>query len=280
MLYNDVMPLGWGIETDVNTDLLATWGFQTAFGQRFGVANGTTADIWAGTTLVRPLPLVPTLMSIVSTSASDTAASVLGARFVQITWIDAAGDWRTSDLLPLNGLTPVPITYKPGDRLVTQGVIPSPPDGTSIAAPIFRIQDVAVILASGSTVAAPRVYNVGTLRIRDTATGTIIFENVPIGYGRASSACFHCPRKYEARLTRVHVGTARGSGRVDINVTFGLGTAWQRVPLVPLNDSAVVFLNDSAATPIEARADLQANITAGSNNIDVSCVLQFRIKPL
>lgn len=272
--------IGWETETDLNATVPQGWSVQPVFGQRFAIPTGTTADIWTGTALVRPLPLVPTPMSIVSNSANDSLVTALGAQFAQVTFIDELGDWRTSDLLPLNGLTPVPITYKPGQRLVTAGAQPTFPDGTSTEAQIFRVQDVAVLVAPGATVAAPKVFNQGVLRVVDTATGLIAFDHMPIGYSRSSSAAFHCPRNFGGRLTRVHVGTARGSGRVSINATFGLGTSFQQLPLVPVNDAAVVFLNDAPTTPISQRADIQASIVTGTNNIDVSCVLQVRLIPL
>lgn len=259
---------------DANADVLRGWGFQVAFGQRFNVPNNSLADIWTGTATTRPLPLAGKPMSIVSTSASDNATRLVG-----ITFVDDAGDWRTSDLLPLNGLTPVPITYKPGQELVTEGATPTLPDGTSTPATIYRVQDVAVFVAGGATEAAPRVSNIGVLTIVDTATATVVYDHIPIGFGRSQTAAFHVPRGYSARLTRVQVGTARGSGRVDIASTFGLGTAFQRLPLTPLNDAAVIFINDASTTPIEPRSDLQALIVAGSNSIDVSCILQLRLKP-
>lgn len=270
---------GWAEPTretyDPLLDVLPGWGFQPAFGQRFNVPNNTTADIWAGTSLIRPLPLAPKGMSLVSSSAADGAT-----KLAAITFIDEAGDWRASDLRPLNGITPVPITYKPDDRLVTQGATPSPPDGTSVAASIFRIQEIVILVAAGSTEAVPRVVNTGTVRAVDTATGLITYDAIAPGLNRSSSSAFHCPSGFEARLTRVHTGIVRGQGRVNIATTFGLGTAWQVLPLVPINDGALVFLNDAATTPISERADIQAVVIAGANNIDVSCLLQVRLKEL
>lgn len=275
----------WEVEQtrDLNVDLPnfpAGWWRQVVFGQRFNIPTATTADIWTGTALTRPLPLAPKAMSIVSTSASDNSATVLGAKTVVVTFIDSAGDWRMSDLLNLNGLTAVPITYKPGQILVTQGAVPTPPDGSSVAASIFRIQGVAVVTDAGSTEAAPRVANVGTLRVLDTATLTTSFENVPIGLGLSQAAAFHVPRNFEARLTRLNFGTARGQGRIELATTFGLGTAFLRSPLTPLNDSSLSIVNDSATVPGAPRSDFQAVIITGSNSIDVSGIFQIRLKPI
>ena len=272
----DDMSLGFNPLFDLDVSVPLGWSRQPSFGRRADIATGTTADIWPGAALVRPLPLAPVTMTVVSTSAADNVGTALGAQIAACSFIDDAGDWRVSDLLLLNGVTPVTVTYKPDQKLASAGAEPSFADATSIAAPIFRLLDAQVLVAAGATAIAPLVTNQGTLNF---ASGGVIYEVIPIGTGRSRSCCFHCPRGFTGALTRVHTGSARGAAEIFLAATFGLGTSFQRVPLAALNSTTIVFYNDASTTPIAERADVQLAATAGTNNVDVFGILQIRLMP-
>jgi hypothetical protein len=263
---------------DLATNLVRGWGFQTVFGRRVGIAVNTTADVWSGPTATRPLVVSGTkTMYVKSDSVSDTLATLSGARLVGVTYIDGNGDWRQSDLLPLNGTSNVMITTKPSTPLVTETQSFTLPDGTSVPAQIFRIQDVQVFVAAGATELSPRVVNVGNLTIVDGA-GTV-FEHVPAGAGRSRAACFHVPRLFTGRLTFVPVGSPGGQGTFFVGTTFGSGTAWALLPLAAVNSGNALFRNDAACTPIVSRSDVQVVVSIASNNSDATAILQVRLEP-
>lgn len=253
-------------------------GIQPVFGERLAVPNNNTDDVWSGVASKRPLPLAPKPMFVKSDGA-DTFG-VGGAQLVIVTFIDEFGDWRNSDLLPMAAATPVSVTYKPDDGILGDNSVmpasPTPPGVGSVAASIFRVQDAFVVTALGATEAAPLVNNLGNIDVVDG--GSVIFERIPIGAGRSRSAAFHVPRSKTARLTSAPIGTAKGRGRTFIATTFGLGTAWQVLPIASMNGETVLFESDPAVTPIASRADV-VGIVRAEAVIDVTFLMQFRILP-
>jgi len=266
---------------DLDIDVIPGQGTHSAFGVRLGIPVNATVDVWAGIAATRPLPLAPKAMFVVSSSASDTFG-VSGAQLVLVSFIDENGDWRNSDLLPMNGLTNVPITYKPTDGVLGNEseppAGPTVPSGSSVVANIFRVQDVNVVLALGATEALPKVNNIGDIRVVGPAA--VVFERIPPGAGRSRSAAFHCPRGYTARLTYAPLGVVRGQGAAYIAANFGLGTAWNVLPVAAVDGATALFDPDAATTPVSPRADVQGVMVAASNSIDASFILQFRLVPV
>lgn len=263
---------------DTNTQLTPGWSYQPVFGRRLNVPNGATHDIWPGVATTRPLPLAAKPMFVRSSSASD-AFGVSGAQLCVVTFLDQNYDWRVSDLVVMQGTTDVPITYDPNRALATVELgTPAPPGPNSVTANVLRVQDVFVVSSLGATEAVPRVNNVGAISVVD-GSGTV-FDLIPIGAGRSRSAAFTCPRGFRGRLTYIPFGTARGQGTAFIGTTFGEGTAWQLLPLAAVDSATSLFENDAITTPIQPTADVQARIQTASNNIDVTCIMQFRLEPL
>jgi hypothetical protein len=264
---------------NVEVDVIRGRGIQTVFGRRPNAANGVLADVWPGTASTRPLPTAPKPMFVVSTGADQFGVS--GAQLVIVNFIDEDGDWRNSDLLPMAAATPVPVTYKPDDGILGDSSRPprgpTPPSGESIVANVFRVQDAFSVVALGATQAAPRVNNLGVISVIDGAA--VQFDVIPIGAGRSRSAAFHVPRNKTARLTSAPIGTAKGRGESFIGTTFGLGTAWQIVPIASIESATVLFESDPAATPISPRSDL-AGLILPANVIDVTFLMQFRLVPI
>lgn len=264
-----------------NIDVLPGHGIHPAFGVR-SVPNNSQADVWAGVATTRPLPLAPKPMFIVSNSAADTFGNVAGAQLSIVSFIDENGDWRNSDLLVMNGINNVPITYKPSDGVLGMTdkppAPPSPPGAGSQIANIFRVQDATVVVAAGATEALPKVNNIGDIRVVDGAAR--VFEVIPIGAGRSRSAAFHCPRGFTARLTYAPVATANGRGTAYIAANFGLGTAWNLLPVAAVDGTTALFAPDPATTPVAERADVQAVIITDQNAIVVSFDMQFRLIPI
>lgn len=258
------------------------WVGHAFVGQRLNVPVSSVADIWGGPTLTRPLPLAAKGMSIKSSSASD-AFPASGATLVLVTWMDDAGDWRWSDILPTTGTTPVPITYKASYPLFTDNsapFFPSLPDGSSIAASVFRIQSIGILAAAGATEALPKATNIGDIDVVDTATATVIYDRIPAGRGVGQSAAFSIPRGFEGLLTKWSAGTERGSGRISFAASLAGSGAWQFVTFSSIDSATAVFESDPPTTPIPARTDFLATVRTSSNNIDVSSVVQLRLRPL
>lgn len=276
------MPIGWDAGPESVFELSQGWSRALAIGRRFGSAAGVAADVWPGPTAVRPLPLAAKAMSLVSSGAD--VFGVGGAQRVTVTFVDAAGDWRVSDQVAMNGATPVPITYKPSDRLVTAGVTATPPDGTSVAASIYRVQSVSVSAALGQTEANPRANNLGNVTVVDTATGLVVYDYMPAGFGRSQSAAFYAPRNFESKVHKMNAGVYRTGGAaravIDIGLTLGPGTAYQRLGLMMINDSMGLFTNDPATTAALQQADFGAVMTPNGNTADGLVVLEFRLRPL
>jgi hypothetical protein len=243
---------------DPTFELGTGWFRAFVIGRRSGVPDATTADVWSGTALTRPLPLASKAMSIVSTVAGD-ALGVGGAQRVVVTFIDENGDWRVSDRLAVNGLTPVPITYKLTTPLVTTGIAaPTNPDGTSIAASIFRVMNKTVVDAPGATEAVPRVSNIGSIRTVDTDTGLVEYDVIPPTLGRSHSCFVHAPRGFELKLHKANTFVNRPGGAAraafDVVTNAGPGTPFQRLALSSAVDSMMIFTNDPAVTAIPPRA--------------------------
>lgn len=276
------MSIGFDVPTDPVFELAPGWSRAFVIGRRFAVGAGVTADVWAGTATTRPLPIAPKAMSVRSAGADIFGVS--GAQQVTVTFIDAAGDWRVSDLLPLNGATLVPITYKPTTPLVTRGGTASAVDSSSVAASIFRVQSASVRSSLGATEAAPKVTNVGIITVVDTATGLVVFDQIPIGLGRSHSAYFHAPRGYETKVHKMNTFTSRAGGDAravfDVCVNFGIGTAFQRLGLSMLASGSALFTNDPAVTNIVPRSDFGVVMTPDNNSVDGLAVLEFRLKQL
>lgn len=265
-------------QRDIHHQNMRGWNFQTAFGRRLMIPTNTTADVWPGAAATRPLPTGPTTMAITSSSASDQYGAS-GAQFVGVSFIDDQGDWRMSDLIPVLGTSLSTITYQPNATLNTDGGTFTVPGGDSIAAPIYRIQDMAVVVALGATEAAPRVNNIGSISAVDQATGTVQYDVIAAGRGRSASCAFHCPRNYRGHITYVPVGSSEGRGEFAAAITVGPGTAWQLVPLTTVNSSAALFQGDPVCTPIFPQADVQVIVSVGSNNINALSILQVRLEP-
>jgi hypothetical protein len=149
----------------------------------------------------------------------------------------------------------------------------------SIAAPILRVQTVAAFTAAGATQAAPKATNVGDLDVVDTATATVIYDRVPATRGVNQSAAFRVPRNFEGLLTRWSAGTDRGSGRVSFAASLGGVGAWQVVTFSSLDSTTEVFESDPPTVPIPENTDFVAQVRTSSNNIDVSTVIQLRLRP-
>jgi hypothetical protein len=220
-------------------------------------------------------------MFVVSSSAADTFG-VNGAQLVVVTFIDELGDWRNSDLLVMNGLTNVPVTYKPTDGILGRAnrppTPPTPPGGSSVIASVFRVQDASVVTSIGATEDTPKSNNLGDISVVDG--GGKVFERIPIGAGRSRSAAFHCPRGHAAYLTYAPFGSALGRGTAFISTNFGLGTAWSILPVTAVENTTALFDADSATTRIVERTDVQGSVKVGTNNIDVQFILQFRLERL
>ena len=271
-----------GVEQRINlhTSVLAGRGTHAAFGHRTGLDLDDLADIWMGVAARRPLPLVAQAMEVVSSSAAD-AYPTSGALLIVVSFIDENGDWRSSDLLPMAGLTPVAITYKADDGIFgdasRQPKTPSPPGAGSAVANVFRVIDSIVVIAAGATELLPYASNIGTISVQAAGAGTV-FEVIPATRGRSRSSSFHVPRGCAGRLTYASAATERGRAELSLAVNFGLGTAWQEVPITSVNDSTAPFLADPATTPLAPRSDIIGRVKAGTNNIDVAWLLQFRIQ--
>jgi hypothetical protein len=265
---------------NLDTQVRPGHGFQAVFGQRTAIPVDAEVDLWRGSVDRRPLPLTEQTMEVVSTDAADSFFLGTGAMLMFVGFIDEFGDWRQSDLIPLNGTTPAAITYKPSDGILgdasRQPATPSPPGPGSIPANIFRVQDAVVVIAAGATEAVPFASNLGNISVQGTGGGTV-FELIPAGAGRSRSAAFHCPRNCTARLVYSPAATERGRAELFIGANFGLGTAWQELPIAAINDDTVLFDGDPAVTPIAERADIQARAKVGTNNIDIFWLLQFRL---
>lgn len=265
---------------DYSINLKQRDGSHPAFGERFAVSVNTTVDAWGGVAATRPLPLAPKPMFVRSSSAADTFGGA-GTQLLLVSFIDEFGDWRNSDLLVMDGPTNVPITYKPDDGILGNASrmprTPSPPSGESQVASIFRVQDAVVALPGAATEVAPRVNNVGIIRVVD-GPGTV-FEVIPAGIGRSRSACFHCPRNHKAKLKEAIFAAARGAGRGYIATTFGLGTTWDVIPLAAVSSSTAEFRGDPATTPISPRADVQGVVTTITNDVDMTFSMLIRLQP-
>jgi len=263
----------------LRTSLARNEGSHPAFGERLAIPNNTTADVWAGVATKRPLPLAPKPMFVVSSSAGDTFG-VSGAQLVLVTFIDELGDWRNSDLLVMNGLSNVAVTYKPTDGILGRAnrppTPPTPPSGSSVPASVFRVQDASVVTSLGATEDAPSTNNLGNVDVRDG--GGKVFDRIPIGAGRSRSASFHCPRGHAAKLTYAPFGSALGRGTAFIGTNFGLGTAWSILPVSSVENTTALFDSDAAVTRIVERTDVQGIVKVGSNNIDVQFMMQFRLE--
>ena len=275
--------LGVEQRLDLAIDVMPGMGVHSAFGHRTGLGVGVEADLWRGAALRRPLPLAAKAMEVVSTSGGDSFLVGAGAQLALVEFIDENGDWRQSDLLPMLGLTPVAVTYKPTDGVLGDTtrppLTPTPPGAGSVVASIFRVQTALIVVADAPTEADPYRSNVGTVSVQGAGAG-VVFEVIPAGKGRSRSGAFHIPRGMTGRLTTAAAATERGSAEISIAVNFGLGTAWQDLPVASLNDDTVLYRGDPPATPIASRADLQARVKSGSNNVDVFWLLQFRLSML
>ena len=255
------------------------WNFQAAFGRRSQIPNNSAAVIWGGTAAIRPLPLVPTQMAVRSNNAADAFGNPTGAQLVGVSFIDELGDWRMSDFVLMNGLTPVTITHNPNNLLNTQGGQFTFPGGSSVPAQIFRVLDVWVLTANGITVTTPFATNLGTISVVDDATKLIEFDAIRPNRGRAHTCAFHIPRNFRGRLTRAPVGSSSGTGTFFILASFGLETAFQSLPLCTVNASSSLFVNDPFTTPILPRSDLVMYIEVGANNTDAAAQMQVRLEP-
>lgn len=269
------------VRPDLRFDLEYGWGRQPVFGERRAIPNNSTVDIWGGDADTRPLPLAAKPMWIVSDSADDAFGGA-GANLAYVSFIDEFGDWRNSDLLVMAGLTKVPITYKPSDGIngnaANPAKEPTPPDGSSVIADVFRVQDALIVVAGPATEALPKVTNIGVVDVVDALD--VVFERIPATAGRSRSAAFHCPRNHMARLVDAPVATFGGQLEGFIAATFGLGTAWQKVPIIAVDSSAALFKVDPALTPISPRADIQGVVRTQSNQVTVTFLMQFRISPI
>ncbi len=268
---------------DLQFETIDGWATAFPLGERLNIPTATTADIWSGTAPIRPLPIAALGMSVVSTSASDNAGTALGAQTALVTFIDELGDWRVSDLLLLDGLTPVGITHKPAVPLVTAGGLlqpPTPPDGESVVSQVFRVQGLFVATVAGATEAVPRIYNLGTLKVVDTSTGLVEYDAAIAGMNRTLSAAFHTPRSWTSRSKLINSGTARGRAIICFAVNQGVGLAWTNNPLSAIDGQTVIFTSDAATISGVPRSDLQlVATTEQTNNVDVFAGLQIRLVP-
>lgn len=275
------MSEGFQLPIDPRVLLPDGWTGWIATGHRAAIPNNSSADIWHGAAATRPLPLAPMAMSVISTSAADDVGTLLGATHAGVSFIDDFGDWRASDRIPLAGLTSRPITYTPSNPLWTRGGRYTTQSGASVPASIYRVQAAEVIAAAGSTEAQPRLgASQGTITVRDTATLTVVYEHLIPLDSSSHGACFHVPRFHRGYLTRLWGGVANGTATLQIARNAGPGTAWKSRPLIEVNNSTSMILTDAATAPLPARTDMQGVINVGSNNVNTTLVMQFRLEPV
>lgn len=154
---------------NISRGALAGFSMQNKYGQNLDVDTGTE-DIWpnGGTYLE---PDTATTLSLVSTSANDTAAGT-GVRTVFISGLN--GSYApVSETVTMNGLTPVTTV------------------NSYIAVNVFY----ADTAGTGGAAA-------GSITLTSAATGTPVLGVIPVGEGNATAAIYTVPAGYKAYITR------------------------------------------------------------------------------
>lgn len=135
---------------------------------------------------VYPWLIAPTLLEIVSTNAGDAPAGA-GIASVRVDGLDA-GLLEQSQVVVLNGLTPVPI-------------------------PVACLRINGCITLSKGSGAGYKATNLGDLIIRDLGGGTVRAV-IPAGRGFASQAVWTCPANYTAQIVSTLASISRTGGGV------------------------------------------------------------------
>lgn len=162
------------------------------FGFRVSISNVVNGDdVWPGTATTLPIPPdAGEQMTVVSTSASDTAAGT-GVRTIMIHYLDASGNPQT-ETITTNGVTGV----------------------NTVAVNIRFVQDIHALTVGSNGLA------VGTVTIATTGTPTNIYTQIQPGTNRSLSTARMVPlgKVLVIRSFSASGGAAAGGKSADIRL--------------------------------------------------------------
>jgi len=234
-------------ELDIATGKFQGYEIVNKFGRNADVDSGTTPeDIWFGGGPYTGFPTSAEIVTVVSSSTSDTAAGD-GARTIQLIGLDANGDLLT-ETVTLNGTTPV----------------------DSVGS-YWRLNR-GLVLTSGGT-PTNSVFNIGNITVRQKITTANIFVALPAGFNQSQVACFTIPAGKTGYLNEFRIDVNRSNSAV---INYGLwvrqsGQAPRIVRIGSATQSDSAEFNIFGGIVLPELTDLALRVTACSTtNVEVS----------
>ncbi len=226
---------------------VVTWGRNTA------LPNGSLGDVWAGPSDTWVAPLAARIHDIVSSSADDVNAGA-GAHNVEIFGLKTWASVETSEVVTLNGITPVP---------------------TVESYVIIHRMVVRLWGANGP--------NVGTIKATAQTDGTVTAQ-VVVAAGQSEMSIVGVPstqKLYVITYRASFLKTGGATGRVDVCLFENSIPDVQTVPFVERHNHS---LNSEATSnapvhfapfmEIEGPAVVKVSCLADGANFDVSAGIE------
>lgn len=207
-------------------------------------------DCWGGSGLYQGFPLTAETVSVVSSSANDTAAGT-GARTLRLSGLDSSGNFLT-EIVTLNGQTPVVTTNQ-----------------------FLRINR-AFVLTSGNS---NRNFNDGTITINQSVTTSTVFGIIDPGLNNLKAAIYTIPLGTTGVLRNIQI-----SGLRSTSAFSGVGGLYVRennaAPRMEIvggfSNSQVYNLKEEGGIYLPALTDVVIRILSVSTN-NVSADASFEI---